>query len=127
MPILPAAIAGIFPWLVGLLGSLVSSIATFLIGRVAVERAFQIALVSAFLVASAGLFVTLALGVKALLLGARVAMPGSLGQATYFLPASINLIFATIVTIRVGASVYRWTVATMAAYLPGNSTRHMML
>ncbi len=119
-------IAPLWAWLVGLLGSLVTSIATFLVGRVAFEKAMQYALVTAFVVASAALFVTLTVSVKALILGARVTMPHSLGIATFFLPPSIGQIFATIVTVRVAASIYRWTVATMSAYLP-ITPKHMLL
>lgn len=111
-------IGPLWSWLVGLLGSLVSSVATFLVARLAVERAFHYALVTGFLVATAALFLALTISVKALVFGARVAMPDTLGQATYFLPPSMAQIFATIVTARVSISVYRWTVATMSAYLP---------
>lgn len=119
-------IAPLWAWLVGLLGSLVTSVATWFVGRVAFEKAMQYALVTAFVVASAALFLTLTVSVKALVLGARVAMPQSLGLATFFLPASTAQIFAAIVTVRVGASIYRWTVATMSAYLP-ITPRSMML
>lgn len=119
-------IAPLWAWLVGLLGSLVTSVATWFVGRVAFEKAMQYALITAFIVASAALFLTLTISVKALILGARVAMPNSLGMATFFLPASVAQVFAAIVTVRVGASIYRWTIATMTAYLP-ITPRHMML
>jgi len=119
-------IAPLWAWIVGLLGSLVSSVATWFVGRVAFERAMHYALVTAFIVASAGLFLTLTLAVKAAILGARVAMPQTLGMATFFLPGSIAQIFATIVTVRVAAGIYRWTVATLSAYLP-ITPRGMML
>lgn len=113
-------IAPLWGWLVGLLGSLVSSVATFFVGRMAFERAINYALITGFLVAAAALFLAVTLSIKAAILGARVSMPGTLGMATFFLPASISQIFAFIVTARVSASVYRWTVNTMAAYLPHN-------
>lgn len=113
-------IAPLWAWIVGLLGSVVSSVATWLIGRMAFEKAINYALITGFLVAAAALFVAVTLSIKAAILGARVAMPGSLGIATFFLPASVSQIFAFIVTARVSASVYRWTVNTMAAYLPHN-------
>jgi len=119
-------IAPLWAWIVGLLGSLVSSVATWFVGRVAFERAMHYALVTAFVVSSAGLFLTLTLAVKAAILGARVAMPQTLGMATFFLPGSIAQIFATIVTVRVAAGIYRWTVATLSAYLP-ITPRGMML
>lgn len=119
-------IAPLWAWLVGLLGSLVTTVATWLIGRVAFDRAMHYALVTAFVVAVAALFLALTVSVKALILGARVAMPNSLAIATFFLPGSIAQIIASIVTARVSVGVYRWTVATMAAYLP-ITPRGMML
>jgi len=113
-------IAPLWAWIVGLLGSVVSSVATWLIGRMAFEKAINYALITGFLVAAAALFLAVTLTIKAAILGARVSMPGSLGMATFFLPASISQIFAFIVTARVSASVYRWTINTMAAYLPHN-------
>lgn len=111
-------IAPLWPWLVGLLGTLVTNVASWWLLRVAADRAFHYALVTAFLVASTGLFLTLTLTVKALILGARAAMPANMSAFTYFLPSDINVIFATIVTLRVSVAVYRWTVSTMSAYLP---------
>jgi len=113
-------IAPVWAWLVGLLGSLVSSVATFFVGRMAFERAINYALITGFLVAAAALFLGVTVAIKAAILGARVAMPGSLGMATFFLPASISQVLAFLVTARVSHAVYRWTVNTMAAFLPGN-------
>lgn len=119
-------IAPIWAWIVGLLGSVVTSVATWAIGRMAFEKAMHLALVSGFVAAVAVLFLALTLSLKALILGARVAMPNSLGMLTYFLPPSIGQIMATIVTARVSIGIYRWTVATMSAYLP-ITPRSMML
>lgn len=113
-------IAPLWAWLVGLLGSAFTTFATWLMGRFAFERAVTYALVTAFLVAAAALFLTLTVTVKAAILGARVAMPQTLGMATFFLPASIAQILSSIVTVRVSMSLYRWTVNTMAAYIPHN-------
>lgn len=113
-------VAPLWAWLVGLFGSLFTSFATWLMGRFAFERAVTYALVSAFLVAAAALFLALTLTVKALVLGARVSMPQTLGMATFFLPSSIAQILSAIVTVRVSMSLYRWTVNTMAAYIPHN-------
>jgi len=113
-------IAPLWAWIVGLLGSVVSSVATWLIGRMAFEKAINYALITGFLVAASALFLAVTLSIKAAILSARVSMPGSLGMATFFLPASISQIFAFIVTARVSVAVYRWTVNTMAAYLPHN-------
>lgn len=118
-----------FAWLVGLLGSVVSSVTTWLVAKMAYEKAVHYAMITAFVIAAFGLFLTLTLTVKALVLGARVAMPESLGQATYFLPASIGQIFGAIVTARVGLSLYQWTVSSMKAYVPsiGNFGQGMRL
>jgi len=119
-------IAPLWAWLVGLLGSVVSSVATWFVGRMAFQQAMHYALVTGFLVAAASLFVALTITIKAAILGARVAMPQSLGIATFFLPASIGQILAFIVTARVSVALYRWTVRTMSAYLP-ITPRSMML
>lgn len=119
-------VAPVFAWIVSLLGSVVTSVATWLVGRMAFERAMHYALVTAFVVAAGGLFLGVTLSVKAAILGARVVMPQSLGIATFFLPASIGQIIGFIVTARVSVALYRWTVATMAAYLP-ITPRSMML
>jgi len=116
MPLL----APLWAWLVGLLGTLFSTVATWLIGRFAFERAVTYALITAFLVASSALFLAVTVAIKGALLAARITMPNSLGMATFFLPASISQILAFIVTARVSASVYRWTVSTMASYVPHN-------
>ena len=60
----------------------------------------------------------MSLTIKALIIGAQIAMPSSLGMATYFLPHNINQVLGLIVTIRVSHALYRWTVATMAQYTP---------
>lgn len=111
-------IGPLWAWLVGLLGSLVSSLATWFIGRMAVDRAFHYALVTAFLFTCATLFLALTVTVKAAVIGARVAMPDTLGMATFFLPPSTPVMFSTIVTVRVSVALYNWTVTTLAAYLP---------
>lgn len=122
-------IGPLWAWLVGLLGSVVSSVTTWLVAKMAYEKAVHYAMISAFLIAAFGLFLALTLSVKTMLFTARVAMPASLGQATYFLPGSIAQIFATIVTARVSLSVYQWTVTTMKAYVPsiGNFGQGMRL
>lgn len=122
-------IGPLWAWLVGLLGSVVSSMTTWLVAKLAYEKAVHYAMITAFLIAAFSLLLALTLSVKALVLGARIAMPASLGQATYFLPSSLPVIFSTIVTARVSVAVYRWTVATMRAYVPsiGNFGQGMRL
>lgn len=119
-------IAPLWTWLVGLLGSVVSTAATFFVGRVVIDKAYHYALVTAFLVAAGSLFLGLTITLKAAVIAARVAMPDTLGMATFFLPPSMPQLFALIVTARVSASLYRWTIATMSAYLPqGGNYRNM--
>jgi len=118
---------GFFPWLVGLFGSSLGAIMTWLMARVVYEKALFLTTVTAFIIASGSLFVTLALGIKAAIFAARVAMPSSIGLATYFLPSNINSIMAIIVTLRVSIAIYRWTVKVMASYLPLPSNYGCML
>lgn len=111
-------VGGFFAWLVGLFGTTFTAFCTWLMTRLIYEKAVQYALITAFLVAAAALTITISLSIKAAVLAAQVAMPSTLGMATYFLPSNINQIFGLIVTIRVSTALYRWTIATMAAYTP---------
>lgn len=114
-------VGGFAAWLVGLFGSSLGGLVTWLMSRMVYERALQITLVTGFLVAASALTVTLAVGIKAAIYAARISMPGMLAGATYFLPMNINVVLSLIVTARVSMSLYRWTVATLAAYLPGSA------
>lgn len=111
-------VGGVFVWLVGLVTSSFTAFATWLIGRMVFEKAVHYALMTAFIVAAGALFVTLSLTIKALIFAAQFAMPNTLGLATYFLPKNVNLIFSTIVVIRVSMFLHRWTVTTMHRYIP---------
>ena len=124
---MPLPAVGFFAWLLGLVTSSFTSLATWLVARFAYEKAVQYALITAFLVAAATLMITLSLAVKAAIFGLQVAMPNSLGLATYFLPGNINQIFAYIVTLRTSRFLYRWTVSTMSAYLPHEPKHGLML
>lgn len=114
-------VGGFAAWLVGLFGSTFGSLVTWLMARMVYERALQITLVTAFLVAASSLTVGLAIGIKAAILAVRITMPPILAAGTYFLPSNINVVLALIFTARVSMSLYRWTVATLAAYLPGSA------
>lgn len=120
-------VIGFFAWLVGLVSTAFTSFATLLIGRMVYEKAIHYALVTAFLVAAAGLTATLSLTIKTAIMAAQVNMPPLLANATYFLPANINTILACIVTLRVSSAIYRWTVKTMSAYLPSDPRHGLML
>lgn len=107
-----------FAWFTSLFGSTITTVFAWLTTKFVYERAIQIMLITAFIVAATGLFLGVTLTVKTAVIAARVAMPPVLAQATFFLPASLNTIIATIVTIRVARVVHRWTVGVMMAYLP---------
>lgn len=111
-------VAGLFAWLVGLFTSTFTTFATWLIGRMVYAKTVHYALVTAFVVAAAGLTAGIALTIKAAIFAAQVSLPNSLGMFTYFLPANVNVIFGLIVTIRVSHALYRWTVTTMRYYIP---------
>jgi hypothetical protein len=120
-------IAPLWAWIVGLLGSVVSTAASFFITRVAFDKAINYALITGFIVAASGLFLALVLTTKTVIFGARIAMPASLGAATYFLPPSLPVMVSAITTFRVSAAIYRWTVQTMSAYLPHDPKHGLLL
>lgn len=115
---LPVA-GGIFAWLIGLFGSAMGSFATWLMQRMIYEKAIQYTLITAGMTAMAGLAVTITLAIKAAIIAAQIAMPGSLGLATYFLPSNMAQIIGILMTARVSMAVYRWTCSVIAAYMPG--------
>jgi len=120
-------VIGFFAWLIGLVTTAFTSFATMLIGRMVYEKAIQYALTTAFLVAAAGLTVTVSLVIKTAIMSAQITMPPLLASVTYFLPVNINTILAVIVTIRVSSAVYRWTVKVMSAYLPSDPRHGLLL
>lgn len=119
-------VVAFIPWLVGLLGSATTAAFTWFVSRMVFEKAVEYALITAFLIAATALTVSVSLAIKSAIFGARIFMPSSLGIATYFLPSNINIVFSIIVTIRVSRALYRWTVSTMAAYLPSKNGAGLM-
>jgi len=113
---------GFFPWILGLVVSAFSTMASWFASRFLYEKALQYSLVTAFLVTASFLTVGVSLAVKAMVIGAQVLLPPVLAQVTYFLPTNINQIFALIVTARLSLVIYRWTVSTFAAYVPYTAT-----
>lgn len=108
---MPLPIAGgLFAWLVGLVGSAASAAFTWFATHTAYKMALHYARVTAFILVAGGLFLALSLAIKTAILAARITMPDSLGQATYFLPSNINTIFALVVTLRVSAALYQWSI-----------------
>ena len=120
-------VAAMWGWFVSLFASSITAVATWFMGRFAFETAMRYTLITGFLVAASSLFLALTVAIKASIIGARVAMPQSLGMVTYFLPASISQIFGFVVTLRVSASLYRWSVSVMSAYLPTNPRHGLLL
>lgn len=117
----------ILAWLIGIIGTTFTSFCTWLITRFVYEKAVRYALITAFLVAASALTVSVSLAIKAAVFAVQVGMPGPLAQMTYFLPGNINQVLAVIVTARVARSIYRWTVATMSAYVPSNPRHGLLL
>jgi hypothetical protein len=115
---MPLPLVGVWAWLVGLATSGFTSFVGWLAARMVYERAVQIALITAFVVAAAGLTVSLAVSIKAAVFAARMYMPSALTQMTYLLPANFNLVMSLLVTLRVSTALYRWTVTTMGYYVP---------
>lgn len=115
---MPLPAIGFFAWLFGLVTSSFTAFTTFLITKMVYEKAVQFAFVTAFLVAAGALTVSISLSIKATIIAAQIYLPPSMAVATYFLPNNVNQVMALIVTIRVSVSLYRWTVATLAAYVP---------
>lgn len=104
------------PWLIGVLGGLVGRVFTLAFGHFTFLVAQRIAIVTGYIIVSGTIFIGVALGIKTLVLSARVFMPPHLAVVTYFLPASLNQFFATFVVIRLSYFVWRWTHANLAAY-----------
>lgn len=115
---MPLPALGFFAWFIQLFGTTFGALATWLTTKFIYERAIQITLVTAFLVAASGLFLTVSISIKTAVLALRMSMPPVMVMGTFFLPSNLNQIIATIVTIRVAVALYRWTVGVLAAYLP---------
>jgi uncharacterized membrane protein len=103
-------------WVVTLAGLGVSRVFTFFMAFLAYSTAKKAALVTAYIVASAALFLTMAGAIKAIVIGARYAMPSSLASFTYFLPSSINFLISSIVMVKTTHYVWRWTQKNLASY-----------
>lgn len=111
---MPAPLIGGALWAIGsVMGAFLVKLYDFLFKFIAEKWAYRTVFGTAFILAVAGLTVVMAGTVKAIVIGARVGMPGSLGAATYFLPSNINLIIAAYVSARVVVYVYKWTTANI--------------
>lgn len=115
---LPLVAGAIGPWLVSVVATFTATLFGFFAKHFVYEKAFNLVIISGFLVAAAGLMLTFALFAKGLIFGARVALPPMIAQATYFLPSNINWWFSFFVTFRVSRFIHRWAVSTLSAYIP---------
>lgn len=109
-------VGGLFAWLLGLVGSTATAVFTWVVARQTFTIALHYARVTAFVITAGALFLAVSLTIKAAIFAARVAMPSSLGMATYFLPGNINSVLAIFVVVRVSAAVYAWTLRNIKIY-----------
>lgn len=114
-------------WLVSLFGSVLTSFMTWFMARFAYETALKITLTTAFLVTSAAMATALSLTIKTAVMAAHVSLPSFLSGAVMFLPPNLNQVMAIIITVRIGKTLYRWTLAGIAAYLPSGPKHGVML
>lgn len=114
-------------WLVSLFGTVLSSFMTWFMARFAYETALKIALTTAFLVTAAGMATALSLTIKTLVMSAQVGLPPIFSGALMFLPPNLNKVMAIIITVRIAKTLYRWTLAGIAAYLPSDPKHGLML
>lgn len=114
---MPAPLVGGLLWGIGaLLGAILPKLFDFVFKFVAAKWAWRITLGTGIVLAVAGITVGMAVAVKALIIGARVTMPSSLGASTYFLPSNINIIIAAYITFRLVYFVYQWTLKNMERF-----------
>lgn len=111
---MPAPLVGGALWAIGsVMGAFLVKLYDFLFKFVAEKWAYRTVFGTAFILAVAGLTVAMAGAVKAIVIGARIGMPGTLGASTYFLPSNINIIIAAYVSARLVVYVYKWTTANI--------------
>ena len=114
---MPLPVVALFPWLVGLFASTIGAVFSWFAGWFALRLAARLALVTAYVIAVAAITAGVALTVKALIMGIQVAMPLSLGAATFFLPNNINLIMGCYFSMRVTYFLFMWTRDRLTAYI----------
>lgn len=118
---MPLPVVALFPWLVGLFASTLGALFTWFVSTLAARVSVRLLLATAYLVASAALTVGVAVLIKGAIMAIRVTMPASLGAATYFLPANINLIMGVWFSMRVSHALYCWTRARLGTYFIAGS------
>lgn len=111
---MPAPLVGGVLWAIGsIMGAFLVQLYDFFFKFMAEKWAYRTIFGTAFIVAVGGLTVAMAGAVKAIVVAARIGMPGSLGASTYFLPSNINVIIAAYITTRLLVYVYKWTTANI--------------
>lgn len=105
-------------WFITAMATLAGNVLDFFLKRFVLEKATQYTLITMYIGTVFALFLALTLSMKAMVLGARIWMPSTIGMVTWFLPKSLPQIFATIVTFRVSVAIYRWTIQVIGAYMP---------
>lgn len=110
-------VGGLFAWFLGLVGSTASAVFTWVVARQTTSIALHYARVTAFVITAGALFLSVSLAIKAAIFAARVAMPSTLGMASYFLPSNINTVLAIFVVVRVSAALYAWTLRNIKIYV----------
>lgn len=119
---MPAPLVGGLLWGIGsLLGLLVTRLYDFFFRFMAEKWAYRAIIGTAFVLAVGAITVGMAAAVKALVVGARVLMPSSLGASTYFLPSNINLIIGAYISARLVVYVYEWTLKNMERWFMAGS------
>lgn len=104
------------PWLMTVLGALVSQVFTLIYRFFAYKIARNIAIGSAFIVISGGMIVAMSSWIKLALMGVRVMMPPALAAYTYFLPSTINLFISVFIMTRIYHFVWRWSMRNFSKY-----------
>lgn len=111
---MPAPLVGGLLWGLGsLIGLFLSKLYDTFFRVMAEKWAYRAVVGTAFVVAVGGITVAMAGAVKALVIGARIAMPSSLGASTYFLPSNINIIIGAFISARLVVYIYEWTLKNM--------------
>lgn len=111
---MPAPLVGGLLWGIGsLFGLSVTAVFNFFFRFLAAKWAYRATIGTAFVVAASAVTVAMSVAVKALVWGARVGMPNSLGASTYFLPSNINQIIGVYVSVRLAYFVWGWTLKNM--------------
>lgn len=106
----------IVPVLIGALGAVVSKVFEFFFTFFAFKLARNLAIATAAIALAGGLTVSMIVGLKLLVIGARYTMPSSLGAATFFLPSNIYIVIPLMVTVRTSHFIWQWSMKNLTRY-----------